>query len=271
MRRRRHHRRVERDRRGDGSRCSPVAAGAACSSPAARERLEAVAAEIDGEVEVCDVSDRASVDAAAARVARAAPGDRAPRAQRRHPGGGGFLELPPERIELVTRRELPRQRLGPARVSAAARGAVRRPTSSSWRRSRGRRCRSRPGRTRPRSTRSSRSPAASRYELEPRGIRMHAINPGPVPTEGFPQDKALASRFGRHLVVCPTRSRPRSCAPWTRTGARSSRRGSSGSRARRRASRRRRSAVSPRGPQPLARGLTRFPQARRREGRRLCD
>ena len=41
------------------------------------------------------------------------------------------------------------------------------------------------------------------YELAPRGIRMHAVNPGPVPTEGFPQDKALASRFGRHLVVMP--------------------------------------------------------------------
>ena len=38
-------------------------------------------------------------------------------------------------------------------------------------------------------------------ELEPRGIRVHSVNPGPVPTESFPQDKALVGRFSRHLVV----------------------------------------------------------------------
>ncbi len=118
------------------------------------------------------------------------------------PGGGGFLELPPERIELVTgvnflgsvwglRAFLPLLEAGAPSdvvvVASVAGTAV--PLTSG-----------------PYSASKHAQLAFARsvgYELEPRGIRMHAINPGPVPTEGFPQDKALASRFGRHLVVMP--------------------------------------------------------------------
>jgi uncharacterized protein len=177
-----------------GWRCVLLARG--------RERLETVAAEIDGEVEICDVADRASVDEAAARVAERHTAIGLLMLNSGIPGGGGFLELPPERIELVTavnflgsvwglRAFLPLLEAGAPSdvvvVASVAGTAV--PLTSG-----------------PYSASKHAQLAFARsvgYELEPRGIRMHAINPGPVPTEGFPQDKALASRFGRHLVVMP--------------------------------------------------------------------
>ena len=42
---------------------------------------------------------------------------------------------------------------------------------------------------------------SSGVELAPRGIRVHSVNPGPVPTPGFPQDRALAGPVSRHFVV----------------------------------------------------------------------
>jgi short-subunit dehydrogenase len=42
-------------------------------------------------------------------------------------------------------------------------------------------------------------------ELEGRGIRTHAVNPGPVPTDTFPQEKAQRSRIGRRFVVSADR------------------------------------------------------------------
>jgi NAD(P)-dependent dehydrogenase (short-subunit alcohol dehydrogenase family) len=41
-------------------------------------------------------------------------------------------------------------------------------------------------------------------ELAPRGIRVHAVNPGPVRTEGFPQNRFKGTRFDR-LVLRPER------------------------------------------------------------------
>jgi short-subunit dehydrogenase len=46
----------------------------------------------------------------------------------------------------------------------------------------------------------SRSLAA---ELRGSGIGVHLVNPGPVPTPGFPQRRALAGRVSRRLVVSP--------------------------------------------------------------------
>jgi NAD(P)-dependent dehydrogenase (short-subunit alcohol dehydrogenase family) len=179
-----------------GWRCVLLARG--------RERLEAVAAEISGEPEVCDVSVLAEVEATAARVGE------------RHraigllvlnagiPGGGGFLDLTPERIELVTRVNylgsvwclraflplLERGAPSDVVVVASVAGTAVPLTSGPY--------------------------AASKHaqlafarsvadELAPRGIRVHAVNPGPVPTPGFPQDKALAGRFSRRFVVPPER------------------------------------------------------------------
>ena len=156
------------------------------------EPLAALAAEIDGEFEVCDVSDRAAVERAAAAV------------RSRHPALGllvnnagisgrtNFLDAPPERVEQlvdinylgalwVTRAFLPLLEaaegaqvvnvvsvagtvaLGPYSASKHAQLAL------------------------------SRSLAA---ELRPRGIHVLTVNPGFVETEGFPQE-----RLGRLQAV----------------------------------------------------------------------
>ena len=67
------------------------------------ERLRALAEELDGEFEVCDVSDRDAVEAMAARVLERASADRAARQQRRHPWPRGLPHGDPERIEQVMR------------------------------------------------------------------------------------------------------------------------------------------------------------------------
>ncbi|MGH3114142.1 MAG: SDR family NAD(P)-dependent oxidoreductase, partial [Gaiellaceae bacterium] len=41
-------------------------------------------------------------------------------------------------------------------------------------------------------------------ELAPRGIRVHAVNPGPVRTDGFPQERLKGTRLDR-LVLQPER------------------------------------------------------------------
>ena len=169
-----------------------------------RERLERLAAKLDAECEVCDVSEREQVDAVAARVGE------------RHPavnllvscagipgGGGGFLDLPPERIEELTRTNylgsvwtlrafLPLLENGaPAHVvnvaSVAGVYAV--------------------GASGPYSASKHAQLAFSRavaVELAPRGIRVHAVNPGPVRTDGFPQERLKGTRLDR-LVLAPDR------------------------------------------------------------------
>ena len=179
-----------------GWRCVLIARG--------RERLERLAAELDAESEVCDVGEREQVDAIAARVGE------------RHPavnllvscagipgGGGGFLDLPPERIEELTRTNylgsvwalrafLPLLEAGaPAHVvnvaSVAGVYAV--------------------GASGPYSASKHAQLAFSRavaVELAPRGIRVHAVNPGPVRTDGFPQERLKGTRLDR-LVLAPDR------------------------------------------------------------------
>ena len=36
--------------------------------------------------------------------------------------------------------------------------------------------------------------------MAPRGIRVHAVNPGPVRTEGFPQNRLQGTRFERFVL-----------------------------------------------------------------------
>jgi short-subunit dehydrogenase len=156
------------------------------------ELLRAVAAELDCEYEVCDVSDRKAVERAAAAV------------QERHsalgllvnnagiPGRSNFLDAPPERIEelvavnyvgsvWVTRAFLPLLEAAQSAqvvnvVSVAGTVAVG-PYSAS----------------KHAQLAFSRSLAA---ELRPRGIRVLTVNPGFVETEGFPQE-----RLGRLQAV----------------------------------------------------------------------
>ena len=156
----------------------------------------ATATELDAEYEVCDVSDRAGVDALAERV------------RARHPqikllvnnagvaGRGNFLDLPPERIEELVRINylgsvwclrafLPAlEAAAPAHlvnvVSVA--GAVPLGPYSASKHAQ---------------VAFSRSVAS---ELRPRGIRVLTVNPGFVQTEGFDQARLRSGRFGRIVV-----------------------------------------------------------------------
>ena len=168
------------------------------------EPLDALATEIGGEAEVCDVADRSAVDAAAARVAERHPAIQVLVLNAGMPGGGGFLDLPPERIEQVTavnylgsvwalRAFLPLLEAGaPSDVVTIASVAG---TSV-------------PLTTGPYAASKHAQLAFSRSvagELAPRGIRIHAVNPGPVPTETFPQSRTLANPLTRRGVVSPER------------------------------------------------------------------
>jgi NAD(P)-dependent dehydrogenase (short-subunit alcohol dehydrogenase family) len=178
-----------------GWRCVIVARG--------RERLEATADEIGAELEVCDVSDRVAVDQTALRVAERHRAVHLLVNNAGMPAGGGFLDLPPERIEQVTRTNylggvwctrafLPLlARAAPADVvnvvSVAGAVAV--------------------GAFGPYAASKHAQMAFSRSvgaELAPHRIRVHTIAPGPAETESFPQRQHLASPVGR-VVVQPGR------------------------------------------------------------------
>jgi len=160
------------------------------------DRLRAVAEEIGGEHEVCDVADRDAVWRTAASV------------QERHPelgllvnnagipGRGNFLDVEPGRIEELVRINylgsvwcllalLPALEAGaPSHVvnvvSVAGTVAIG-PYSAS------------------KHAQLAFSRSVAR-ELRPRGIHVHTINPGFVHTEGFPQDWLLRGRFGRVVI-----------------------------------------------------------------------
>jgi NAD(P)-dependent dehydrogenase (short-subunit alcohol dehydrogenase family) len=150
------------------------------------DRLRALAGEIGAEVEVCDVGDRAAVEATAARVLK------------RHPRIGvlvnnagisaraGFLDGTPEAIEAVIRINylggvwclrafLPGlEAAAPSDVVniVSVAGEVAFPPSGPY------------SASKHAQLAFSRATAA---QLRPRGIRVHTIKPGFVETEGFPQ------------------------------------------------------------------------------------
>jgi NAD(P)-dependent dehydrogenase (short-subunit alcohol dehydrogenase family) len=150
------------------------------------DRLRALAGEIGAEVEVCDVGDRAAVEATAVRVLE------------RHPRIGvlvnnagisaraGFLDGTPEAIEAVIRINylggvwclrafLPGlEAAAPSDVVniVSVAGEVAFPPSGPY------------SASKHAQLAFSRATAA---QLRPRGIRVHTIKPGFVETEGFPQ------------------------------------------------------------------------------------
>jgi short-subunit dehydrogenase len=165
------------------------------------ERLRLLAEELDGEYEVCDVGDRAAVDAAARRVR-----DRHPRIgllvnNAGIPGRRGFLDAEPERIEEVARVNylgsvwclrafLPALEAGaPSHVVnvVSVAGVIAVPRSG------------------PYSAAKHAQAAFSRAvepDLQVRGVAVHAVFPGLVETEGFPQRGRYGSVVDR-LVVDP--------------------------------------------------------------------
>jgi NAD(P)-dependent dehydrogenase (short-subunit alcohol dehydrogenase family) len=164
------------------------------------EPLERLAAEVGGEAEPCDVGDRAGVDAVAARVAERHDAVRLLVSNAGIPGGGGFLDVSPERIEEVTRTNylggvwslrafLPLLEAGaPADVVNVA------SVAGVW---------ATGGSSGPYTASKHAQLAFSRavgVELAPRGIRVHAVNPGPVRTEGFPQERLRGTRLGRFVL-----------------------------------------------------------------------
>ena len=162
------------------------------------DRLQAAAAEIGGEYEVCDVGDRGAVDRMAAAVRKRHPEVRLLVNNAGVPGRGNFLDLTPERIEELVRTNylgsvwclfgfLPAlEAAAPAHlvnvVSVAGTVAVG-PYSAS------------------KHAQLAFSRSVTR-ELRPRRVHVHTVNPGFVHTEGFPQDWLLSRRLGR-LVVGP--------------------------------------------------------------------
>jgi NAD(P)-dependent dehydrogenase (short-subunit alcohol dehydrogenase family) len=177
-----------------GWRCVLLARG--------RERLERVAAELEAEFEQCDVSDRDQVEQVARWIGDTHPAvhllvNNAGVSERR-----GFLELPPERIEEVVRINylgsvwclrafLPLLEAGgPSDVVnvVSVAGTIAYGSGGAY------------------TAAKHAQLAFSRrvaVELAPRRIRVHTVNPGPVPTPSFPQDRLLRHPLARHWVATP--------------------------------------------------------------------
>jgi NAD(P)-dependent dehydrogenase (short-subunit alcohol dehydrogenase family) len=166
------------------------------------ERLRALAHELDGEYELCDVSDRAAVEEIASRVLARHPQVKLLVNNAGIPARATFLDGDPERIEQVMRTNylggvsclrafLPG--LEAARPSdvvnvVSVAGTVAFPPSGPY------------AASKHAQLAFSRATSAS---LRTRGIRVHTVNPGFVETEGFPQRSVLRSPLFRRAVLDP--------------------------------------------------------------------
>jgi short-subunit dehydrogenase len=177
--------------------------GHRCVLLARREdRLRALADEIGGEVEVCDVSDREAVEATAARVLERHPAVRVLVNNAGIPARTDFLAGEPEILERVLRVNylgslwclrafLPGLEEGaPADVVnvVSVAGVVAFPPSGPY------------SASKHAQLAFSRATAA---QLRGLGIRVHTVKPGFVETEGFPQSWLPAP--ARRLVIGPER------------------------------------------------------------------
>jgi NAD(P)-dependent dehydrogenase (short-subunit alcohol dehydrogenase family) len=199
----------------DGWRCVLVARG--------EERLREVAAELGAEAEVCDVGDRASVEALAARVTERHPRIKLLVNNAGIPGRADFIAGDPDRIENAMRINylggvwclrafLPAlEAAAPADVVnvVSVAGTVVMPPSGPY------------GASKHAQLAFSRATAA---QLRGRGIRVHTVLPGFAETPGFPQrgviPKALEwtiigpERIARSIIAAVRRDRRESFVPW---------------------------------------------------------
>jgi short-subunit dehydrogenase len=166
------------------------------------DRLRALAEELDGEYELCDVGLREDVERAAKAVLSRHPRIDLLVNNAGIPGRAGFLKIDVDRLEEVMRVNY----LGGVwclraflpGLEAAGESDVVNIVSIA-----GLVSFSPAG---PYSASKHAQLAFSRAtagELSPRGIRVHTVNPGFVETEGFPQATTLRSAFLRRLVVEP--------------------------------------------------------------------
>ena len=164
------------------------------------ERLRALAQEIGGEYEVCDVADRGAVEAAAARVLERHPLVHLLVNNAGIPARASFLEAAPEAIENALRVNylggawclrafLPGlEAAAPSDVAniVSVAGVVAYPQSGPY------------AASKHAQLAFSRATSA---ELSLRNIRVHTVKPGFVETEGFSQGRLPAPL--RRLVIGP--------------------------------------------------------------------
>lgn len=162
------------------------------------EELGRIAAEIGGEWEACDVSDRAQVDEVAARVLARHPEIGLLVNNAGVPARGSFLDVDPELIERVTavnylggvwclRAFSPGLGRGSHVVNlVSVAGTVAFAPAGAY------------AAAKHAQLAFSRSVTAL---LRPRGVQVHTVLPGFVETEGFPQRSKLRSPFMRRFVI----------------------------------------------------------------------
>lgn len=160
--------------------------------------LERIAAEIEGEWEVCDVSDRAQVDEVAARVLDRHPSIGLLVNNAGIPARGSFLDIDPELVERVTavnylggvwclRAFAPGLHAGAHVVNlVSVAGTVAFAPAGAY------------AASKHAQLAFSRSVTAL---LRPRGVRVHTVMPGFVETDGFPQRSKLRSPLMRRYVI----------------------------------------------------------------------
>jgi uncharacterized protein len=168
-----------------------------------REHLERIAAEIGGEFELCDVSDRAQVDEVAARILARHPAVALLVNNAGIPARGSYLDIDPERIEQVIavnylggvwclRAFEPGLRAAAAAGGAhvvnlvSVSGTVAFAPAGAY------------SAAKHAQLAFSRSTAAL---LRGSGIQVHTVMPGFVETEGFPQRTALKSGLLKRFVI----------------------------------------------------------------------
>jgi len=165
-----------------------------------QERIEPLAAALDGEFEVCDVSDRGEVERVAAAILERHPRIDLLVNNAGIPGRGDFFTLEPERIEAVlgtnylgsvwcVRALEPGLQPGSHIVNVVSvAGAVAFAPAGPY------------AASKHAQLAFSRSLAGL---LGPRGIQVHTVLPGFVETEGFPQKTVLTSALFRRSVIGP--------------------------------------------------------------------